>query len=730
MLSNKARIPSILVPSLLNRFLVLLMVTAIASLSAVWFAFSQVLADRQKQEVATAVHFVLPQISAAVKNGDENAAFIGLRTLNDVLPIKLAQIYRERETPWLEYQAEPNDISGLGDENADSSADSLDLAAITSKDLTKIGGADPNQAFDTQIFDFKNVPHELADSRTLSAAERSGYLKLYLKPANTIRGVFQAARLLIGSLLLLFLGLAFFYYQSLRFRIERRLQGLLQRLANLDTHAPARHLLPLSGSTQVRDEFDMIAAHYNQLLLGVDSLQRKVKSLQEQIRRNETEVEQQVQHRTAEIRKLNERYLEQKFDARNFALKARQARWEADKANRDKTRFLAAASHDLRQPLHAMNLFLEALDREVRSERGRGIYEDLQRSLESMQTMFNSLLDISRLEAGVTEANVQPVAMQDIFDKLELLFRQSAEDKLLDLRILPSKLLVCSDPQLLEQIARNLLSNAIKYTETGAVLVGCRRDGANVRFFVMDQGIGIRKSKQAQIFSEFVQLNNEERDRSKGIGLGLAIVKRACEVLDHEIRLHSVYSEWTRFDIILPRTYSLHQIQLPQSAASALSKFEGQKVLVLDDDNTVLLAMSSLLESWNLRPLLAQTVAEAQDFCAGRSDKPDLIISDYRLQNGASGIEAVQQLNEMLDSPRPALIITGETAPERIRTATNSGFQVMFKPVKPARLRALCQTALSKRIIAPTGVGQQIVGQQINGAGNQMNEAVAASGGA
>ncbi|MAM86352.1 MAG: hybrid sensor histidine kinase/response regulator [unclassified Hahellaceae] len=719
MLNNKAPIPSILVPSLLNRFLILLVVMTIASLSTVWFAFSQVLADRQKQEVATAVHFVLPQISAAVKNGDENAAFIGLRTLNDVLPIKVAQIYRERETPWLEYQPERTDISGLSGKGAGDAADSLDLAGITSKDLTKIGGDDPDLAYDTQIFDFKSLPVDTGETgRALSAAERSGYLKLYLKPANTGQGVFQAARLLIGSLLLLFLGLAFFYYQSLRFRIEGRLQGLLRRLANLETHAPARHLLPLSGSTQVRDEFDMIAAHYNQLLLGVDSLQRKVKSLQEQIRRNETEVEQQVQHRTAEIRKLNERYLEQKFDARNFALKARQARWEADKANRDKTRFLAAASHDLRQPLHAMNLFLEALDREVRSERGRGIYEDLQKSLESMQSMFNSLLDISRLEAGVTEANMQPVAMQDIFDKLELLFRQSAEDKSLDLRILPSKLLVCSDPQLLEQIARNLLSNAIKYTEKGAVLVGCRREGAKVRFFVMDQGIGIRKSKQAQIFSEFVQLNNEERDRSKGIGLGLAIVKRACEVLDHEIRLHSVYSEWTRFDIILPRTYSLHQAQLPQTAASALSRFDGQKVLVLDDDNAVLLAMSSLLESWNLQPLLAQTVAEAKDFCSSRSDKPDLIISDYRLQNGASGIEAVQQLNEMLDSPRPALIITGETAPERIRTATNSGFQVMFKPVKPARLRALCQTALSKRAAAS------------NGAVGQLSEAVAASGGA
>lgn len=707
MSGRQPAIPSILVPSLLNRFMILLMVMTVASLLAVWFSVSQLLTNSQRSEVAAAVHFVLPEIAASVQAEDENVAFLKLRTLADILPVKLVQIYREGDTPWLEYMTDRKAVSGLsekqlagGGEVADDNA--LDLATIKTSDLKLIGGDDPDKKYDVHIFDLRSTAEKSSASRLPGTAERGGYLKLYLEAANSWETVFQSSRLLIGSLLLVFLGLAFFNYQSLRFRIESRMSGLLRRLANLDIAAPARHLLPLGNSNGMRDEFDMIAAHYNQLLLGVDGLQRKVKAQQDQIRRHETEIEQQVQNRTTEIRALNERYLEQKFDARSLALKARQARWEADKANRDKTRFLAAASHDLRQPLHAMNLFLEALDREVSGERGRGIYIDLQKSLESMQSMFNSLLDISRLEAGVTEANRQPLSIQDIFDRMELLFRQSAEDKSLDLRILPTRLMVVSDPQLLEQICHNLLSNAIKYTVTGAVLVGCRRQGSNVRLFVMDQGIGIRKSKRAQIFSEFVQLNNEERDRSKGIGLGLAIVKRACEILEHEIDLHSVYSKWTRFDIILPRALTLHQTQPTDSTNHALAGFKGQKVLVLDDDNSVLLAMSSLLESWNLEPLLAQTVAEAEDFVSGSGGRPELIISDFRLQDGASGIDAAKKLQTMLGDDTPAFIITGDTAPERIRLATESGFQVMFKPVKPARLRALCQTALSVQREAAT----------------------------
>ncbi|HHH47437.1 MAG TPA: hybrid sensor histidine kinase/response regulator [Gammaproteobacteria bacterium] len=381
----------------------------------------------------------------------------------------------------------------------------------------------------------------------------------------------------------------------------------------------------------------------------------------------------------------------------NLALveELREQKTIAEQANLAKSRFLAAASHDLRQPLHALGLFVDAL-RSVRDEATRKrLLSQVDVSLDALGKLFNALLDISRLDAGVVEAQVEDFPLARVLEKLEGEFRALAEQKGLKFRLLPCSVVVQSDPLLLERILRNLISNAIRYTETGRVSVGCRRRAGWVEVQVRDTGRGIPEEAVAHIFDEFQQLDNPERDRAKGLGLGLAIVRRLCDLLNYPLKVESTLGKGSLFCIGLP----LGRAEAVRERRSATLRPELEAaqrlVLVIDDEADILEGMREILQRWGFEVLVAESLPQAQQALAARGRAPDAILADLRLRDHRTGIEAIEALQATYGAHVPGLILTGDTAPERLQIAGAAGYQVLHKPVKPARLRVALQQLLA-----------------------------------
>jgi signal transduction histidine kinase/CheY-like chemotaxis protein len=382
----------------------------------------------------------------------------------------------------------------------------------------------------------------------------------------------------------------------------------------------------------------------------------------------------------------------------NFELieKLREQKTQAEQANRAKTQFLASASHDLRQPVHALALFASALKYEVDSDKGQDIMLHLSKSIESIDELLSSLLDISKLDAGVVKVNAADIRLQPIFHQMRNEFQAQAESLNLRFRVRDTAESVHTDPVLLTNVIRNLVSNALRYTRHGGVLLACRRRRKEVWIEIWDTGIGIPDAEQKRVFNEFYQLNNPERDRSKGLGLGLAICQRLCALLNHNLKLNSRVNKGTMFRISVPLARAL-----PRSGSEARSAdellLEQKTILVIDDEKEILNAMSAILRAWKCRVLTASSAAEAARITSEAATPPDLIVCDYRLRNDETGTAAVQAVQQVLKRPIPAIIMTGDTAPERIREAQASGHALLHKPVKPAQFYAMLQELLAKK---------------------------------
>lgn len=374
--------------------------------------------------------------------------------------------------------------------------------------------------------------------------------------------------------------------------------------------------------------------------------------------------------------------------------KAIAAHREAVEANLAKSKFLAAASHDLRQPIHALGLFLAVLGQSRLDKEQRQVLASAKSVTESSQEMLNTLLDFSRIEAGVVEAEWTPFALQDLFHKLENEFAPQADAKGLIYRTRETDLVVLSDKKLVELIMRNLVSNAIRYTQRGGILVASRRQRGTVSIEVWDTGIGIPANQHEEIFREFHQLGNAERDRRKGLGLGLAIAAGLAQTLGHDLDLRSTLGRGSVFRLRVPlssaRTAS-PTATLPMQAAS----LQGIQVLVLDDDEPVREAMQQLLDSFGCHCRAAETVEEA--LALASEQRPDILVSDYRLRGTQTGVDAIGAIRERLGFALPALLITGDTAPERLRDAHASGLLLLHKPVAAADLRRALSAALAAR---------------------------------
>jgi signal transduction histidine kinase/CheY-like chemotaxis protein len=365
-------------------------------------------------------------------------------------------------------------------------------------------------------------------------------------------------------------------------------------------------------------------------------------------------------------------------------------------ANLAKSRFLAAASHDLRQPVQALGLFVEQLHGHMKSAEGARLVERIEAAVGAMNELFNALLDISKLDAGVLSTDVSDFPIVQLLDRIESTFADAARDKGLSFRLVSSGAWVRSDFILLERILLNLVSNAVRYTVAGGVLVGCQRRGETVRIDVWDSGPGIPEDQRRSIFGEFYRLAG--RNTHGGLGLGLAIVDRLCGLLDHPIGLASAIGTGSRFSITVPAAAVRTQIAASQAAlAPAVDMASGKLVIVIDDDAMVLDAMGGMLRNWGCRVVAVATPGVALAALAG-GERPDLIISDYRLANGQSGFAAIAELRQELGASIPAFLISGDTAPERLREARQSGHRLLHKPVSPMKLRAMLSELLRTRV--------------------------------
>jgi PAS domain S-box-containing protein len=381
----------------------------------------------------------------------------------------------------------------------------------------------------------------------------------------------------------------------------------------------------------------------------------------------------------------------------------RAAKEEAERANRAKSRFLAAASHDLRQPLHALGLFASALAAKVRGKETRLLVERIQASLEALDRMFGTLLDISRLEAGAVKPDVVDLPVAGLLERMTAEFAPQAGEKGIDFHAVSCAATVRSDPALLERILRNLIVNAVRCTDRGRVLLGCRRRNSSLRIEVWDTGWGIPEDQIGEAFGEFQRLGGRTGGNDDGLGLGLTIVERMSRLLGHRIHVVSAPGKGSMFAVEAPLVHTGAGARGPRERpARGANQVARATVLVIDDEANVLEGTRAMLESWGCRVLAAGSADEALIGLATLDAAPDLIVADYHLGGALNGIQTIRLLRDELGSDIPGLVMTGDTAPERVREVIAAGHRLFHKPCSPERLRTVLAEILDpNRAAAP-----------------------------
>ena len=385
------------------------------------------------------------------------------------------------------------------------------------------------------------------------------------------------------------------------------------------------------------------------------------------------ELEKRVKLANAQL----ERQLAQVQDARD----------RAEQASRAKSRFFAAASHDLRQPLHSLGFFAAALQRHAGSPEASDLVGRIGDSVSALDGLFNELLDLSKLDAGAIEVRRLDVPLQPLFDRLSLAFHAEAVERELRMRFVPTQLAVRTDPVLLERILTNLVSNALRYTRQGGVVIGARRRSDLVALEVCDSGIGIAADQQSQIFDEFYQVGNPGRDRRRGLGLGLAIVRRLTDLLGHRLILVSNAGRGTRFQLLLPRAYLDAERPAGEEEYPVHGDFTGRRIMLIDDDPDIRLATRTLLNQWGVDVRSAAGVSEAEALIDS-GFHPELAIVDLRLDGMDDGVDLVERLRMRFGARLPALLISGDTGARELGRVRASGVPLLTKPVSAAQLRS------------------------------------------
>ena len=407
----------------------------------------------------------------------------------------------------------------------------------------------------------------------------------------------------------------------------------------------------------------------------------------EALERANASLERRVRERTTELTRLN--------------AELHRAKAEADEANVSKTRFIAAASHDILQPLNAARLYVTSLSERQRGSDDGDLIGNIDASLEAVEEIFGALLDISRLDTGAMKPEYSQFCIGELLQRLEVEFAPLATAKGLILHVMPCALYVRSDRRLLGRLLQNLVSNAIKYTPAGRVLVGCRRRGAHLRIDVCDTGIGIPPGKRRAVFREFHRLDQGARV-ARGVGLGLSIVERIARVLDCEVSLQSAPDHGSRFSVELPCAASTAAAGQPAARAEArfdAGRLAGTVVLCIDNDRAILDGMATLLGGWGCRVLEATDLAGAIAAVAASGTTPDGLLVDYHL-DGGNGVMVIAELRRRLKHHIPAIVITADRSAHVREEAAREAAHLINKPIKPASLRALMAQWHVQRIAA------------------------------
>jgi two-component system, sensor histidine kinase len=361
----------------------------------------------------------------------------------------------------------------------------------------------------------------------------------------------------------------------------------------------------------------------------------------------------------------------------------------AIRSDQEKSRFLAIASHDLRQPMHALGLFAATLEKRLQGSAEELLVHNLVRSIDALDRSFNVMLDVSRLDAGTIEPSFQRFPLRDLFRRLHMHFAGQAEQCGLGLRFSPGGKSVTSDPQLLERLLGNLIQNAIKYTRQGGIVVVARTVDAYINVEVWDTGVGIQASELPRIFDEFYQVGRGERARERGFGMGLAIVKRLAQLMGHRLVVASQLGGGTMFRIGIP-VGGLPDIEDATAPADTLPMPlpvpQPRTVLIVDDEESIRHGLALLLEEWGYQAFAAGTVEQAVQMVQSLDAPPDLILSDLHLGEGPDGIAAIEAVRHVCGCDVAAVLITGDTSHEELRRANDSGHPVLFKPVQPRKL--------------------------------------------
>jgi signal transduction histidine kinase/CheY-like chemotaxis protein len=409
-------------------------------------------------------------------------------------------------------------------------------------------------------------------------------------------------------------------------------------------------------------------------------------------------LDEEVRARTAELHAAL-------HDLERINAELKSAKDTAEKLNATKSRLLAAAGHDLVQPLNAARLSLSALKEESLTEGAASLAAQIDRSLASVEQLMRALMDISKLDAGVTQPEFCSFPIEHILQGLYWDFAHAARQQNLRLRVLCTSAVVWSDPVFLRRIIQNLISNAIRYTNRGGVVVLCRRHGEQLTVSICDTGVGIPVEEHDKIFSEFHRGSTPTAHAAEGLGLGLAIAKRMAEALGHELRLCSEVGRGTVFTVTMP----ISRVK-PVPGTHALERpgithvLEGAFVVVIENDESSRLAMENLLSRWSCQVVSAASIEEIIAALSEIERTPDLVIADFHLGRGGNGLDGIRAVASRFPPAVPGLIVTADHDPEIARLAAKAGCALLIKPVEPAELRALMSHLLSPNKVgcAPT----------------------------
>ncbi len=402
-------------------------------------------------------------------------------------------------------------------------------------------------------------------------------------------------------------------------------------------------------------------------------------------------LEAKVRSRTEELTSVLRR-----LEGSNEALVV--AKDEAERANLSKTRFLAAASHDLLQPLNAARLSISVLSELQATDDARSLAGQIDQSLQTIEDLIKTLLDISKLDAGVVKPEVRAFPLDDVLSMLEASFAPQAAAKGLKLKVRPCGLLVRSDPMLLLRVLQNLVSNAVRYTDSGGVVVGVRRRGTQCFIDVVDTGSGISENERDTIFEEFYRGAAAAGGTHTGLGLGLAIVQRTVQALGHSLVVKSEIGKGSTFRLDMPHVGAVARgahaaAEQPVGAQTAT----GAIVLLIENDRDVREATARLLERWSCRTLMAHGLNDIAPLLAELKRPPDVVLADYHLDDGQTGLAALEEVRRLAGRDIPAVVLTADHSTAVAADVLAAGCELMHKPIKPAELRALMTHLLARQ---------------------------------